>query len=169
MSLEDAATWARANGNRVRQAAKMHGVKVADLRKHMDSAKPGPKGKPFARAHADVRAYVHAREDVDPAELASVAFWERELRTCEQMRSGTDDQRGQREWTIQVRYARQELERCRAAHAEDEARRKASEVRNPVELAERLLKQAPALCHLAPEVARQVYEEMGRALGRLEE
>ena len=169
--LAEAGRWVLDGHGGYKSASKRFNVPRTTLQRYVHQVRAGEKPPPpaapaRARATPDLVA-----PTFDPATASQVEFLEHRVRHYDAMAMRLElesNLKSAREWRALERASKKELEEARKANAAAEERRKAAEVRNPRELAVKLLDQITALCWLEPEKAAEVYEAMGRALGKVE-
>jgi hypothetical protein len=182
--------WLADNGWRYRAAAKHFGLPYATVRDIGKAAKergtvvfPGEAAPSHAPARPRARVERPDGEDLDESSEDIEPYtmvWDPTSCTREQFlvdainrcltaaRQAQANRHGgvARQWETSAGSYRAELDRLREdQRREDEAKGRTADP-DPAELCRRICKQAPVLARLAPDEARGLYAELGRALGK---
>lgn len=70
------------------------------------------------------------------------------------------------QWEGRATNIAKELDIARAIEKEQEIRRKQAEIRDPNELAEKIIAKLPGICRISPNMAMKVLETLAQSLGR---
>ncbi len=164
-----------------RAASKRFGVPASTIKGWAQAARAG-QAVPTPNARTRARAKEPDRPPAAPVTPADLQPWDpttctREqfltdrIRACREARDQAVEQGHggvARQWETTIGDYRHDLDQLR----EDERRRQEARGRvqteTPEELATRLMRSIPSLARVAPAVAREVWRELGRALGEWE-
>lgn len=159
-----------------KRAEKQFGVAASTVKSWAQAHRAGkapPRPNARTRARATPEPPAPAPEPTwDPTTCSREEFLADRIRECMEARTAalTAGHGGvARQWETTVGDYREELDALRdEQRRREEARGRTAEV-TPADLATRLLRSIPGLARVAPDLAREIWLELGRAIGEWRE